>query len=74
MDCDLVLLKMKFGKVIDFAITTEEYVDIDLYVSTTHHKLSAQEIIAEVTDRPGEEWDEEEEIDDDDYSDQAWNR
>ena len=69
MDFNLDPLKMKFGKEIDFAITTQEYINIDLDASITHHKLSDQEILAEVTDRRGEESDEEEEIDDNDDSD-----
>ena len=57
------------GKEIDFAIKTEEYIDIDLDVSNTQHKLSYQEIIAEVIDCRGEESDKEEEIDENDDSD-----
>ena len=64
LDSDLNLLKMKFGEEIDFTLTTQEYIDIDLDTSITHAKLSDKDIIAEVTCCQGEEWGEEDEIDD----------
>ena len=51
LDTDLDLLTMKFDIENDIAIKTEEYIDIDLDVSITRHKLSDPEMIAEVSDR-----------------------
>ena len=46
---DLSILKERFADQIDADISLDEYVDLDIKVSTSHDKLTNAEIIVEVS-------------------------
>ena len=46
---DLLVLKERFADQIDTDITTDDYVDFDIEVTTSHGRLTTADIIAEVT-------------------------
>ena len=50
MDAILDVLKEKFGYQIDADITSDDYIDFDIDVITSHGKLTNQEILAEIND------------------------
>ena len=58
---DLAVLKKMFGDQIDADITSDDYIDFDIEVITSHGKLTNQEILAEINDDVNEESDGEEE-------------
>ena len=64
LDFDVYLTKTKFGEEIEFTLTTQEYIDINLDTSITNTKLSDQDIIPEVTCCQGKGLDKEDKIDD----------
>ena len=55
------MLKEKFGDQIDADITSDDYIDFDIEVITSHGKLTNQEILAEINDDVNKESDGEEE-------------
>ena len=61
MDAILDVLKEKFGYQIDADITSDDYIDFDIDVITSHGKLTNQEILAEINDDVNKESDGEEE-------------
>ena len=61
LEANLALLKEKIGDQIDADITSEDYIDFDIEVITSHEKLTNQEILAEINDNVNEESDGEEE-------------
>ena len=61
LEANLAVLKEKFGDQIDADITSDDYVDFDIEVITSHEKLTNQEILAEINDDVNEESDGEEE-------------
>ena len=61
MDANLDVLKEKFGDQIDADITSDDYIDFDIEVITSHGKLTNQEILAEINDDVNKESDGEEE-------------
>ena len=48
MKANLAVLKEKFGDQIDADITSDDYIDFDIEVVTSHGKLTNQEILAEI--------------------------
>ena len=54
-------MKEKFVDQIDADITSDDYIDFDIEVITSHGKLTNQEILAEINDDVNEECDGEEE-------------
>ena len=60
MEANLAVLKEKSGDQIDADITSDDYIDFDIEVITSHGKLTNQEIFAEIND-VNEESDNEEE-------------
>ena len=50
MEANLAVLKEKFGDQIDADITSDDYIDFDIEVITSHGKLTNQEILAETND------------------------
>ena len=48
MKANLAVLKGKFGDQIDADITSDDYIDFDIEVVTSHGKLTNQEILAEI--------------------------
>ena len=61
LEANLAVLKEKFGDQIDADITSDDYIDFDIEVITSHGKLTNQEILAEINDDVNEESDGEEE-------------
>ena len=61
MKANLAVLKEKFGDQIDADITSDDYIDFDIEVVTSHGKLTNQEILAEINYDVNEESDGEEE-------------
>ena len=61
MEANLAVLKEKFGDQIDPDITSDDYIDFDIGVITSHEKLTNQEILAEINDDVNKESDGEEE-------------
>ena len=61
LEANLAVLKEKFGDQIDADITSDDYIDFDIKVITSHGKLTNQEILAEINDDVNEESDGEEE-------------
>lgn len=49
LNADLSVLKERFADQIDTDITTDDYVDFDIEVTTSHGRLTTADIIAEVT-------------------------
>ena len=64
MEANLAVLKEKFGDQIDADITSDDYIDFDIEVITSHGKLTNQEIFAEINDVNEESDDEEEDPND----------
>ena len=54
-------MKEKFVDQIDADITSDNYIDFDMEIITSHGKLTNQEILAEINDDVNEESDGEEE-------------
>ena len=50
MEANLAALKEEFGDQTDAHITSDDYIDFDIVVITTHGKLTNQEILAEIND------------------------
>ena len=61
MEANLAVLKEKFGDQIDADITSDDYIDFDIEVITSHGELANEEILAEINDDVNEESDGEEE-------------
>ena len=61
LETNLAVLKERFGDQIDADITSDDYIDFDIEVITSHGKLTNQEILAEINDDVNEESDGEEE-------------
>ena len=61
LEANRAVLKKKFGDQIDADITSDDYIDFDIEVITSHGKLTNQEILAEINDDVNEESDGEEE-------------
>ena len=61
LEANLAVLKEKLGDQIDADITSDDYIDFDIEVITSHGKLTNQEILAEINDDVNEESDGEEE-------------
>ena len=60
LETNLAVLKERFRDQIDADITSDDYIDFDIEVITSHGKLTNQEILAEIND-VNEEYDCEEE-------------
>ena len=54
----------RFGDQIDVDIISDDYIDFDIEVITSHGKLTTQEILAEINDHVNEESDGEEDPND----------
>ena len=50
LEANLAVLKEKFGDQIDADITSDDYIDFDIEVITSHGTLTNQEILAEIND------------------------
>ena len=61
LEANLAVLKEMFGDQIDADITSDDYIDFDIEVITSHGKLTNQEILAEINDDVNKESDGEEE-------------
>ena len=61
LEASLAVLKEKLGDQIDADTTSDDYIDFDIEVITSHGKLTNQEILAEINDDVNEESDGEEE-------------
>ena len=61
LEANLAVLKEKFGDQIDADITSDDYIDFDIEVITSHGELANEEILAEINDDVNEESDGEEE-------------
>ena len=61
MEANLAVLKEKFGDQTDADITSDDYIDFDIDVNTSHGKLTKQEVLAVINDDVNEESDGEEE-------------
>ena len=61
LEANLAILKEKSGDQIDADITSDDYIDFDIEVVTSHGKLTNQEILAEINYDVNEESDGEEE-------------
>ena len=61
LKANLAVFKEKFGDEIDADINSDNYIDFDIEVITSHGKMTNQEILAETTDDVNEESDREEE-------------
>ena len=61
LETNLAVLKEKFGDQIDADITSDDYIDFDIEVITSHGELNNEEILAEINDDVDEESDGEEE-------------
>ena len=61
LEANLPVQKEKFGDQIDADITSDDYIDFDIEVITSHGKLTNQEILAEINDDVNKESDGEEE-------------
>ena len=57
LEANLGVLKEKFGDQIDAGITSDDYIDFDIEVITSHAKLTNQEVLAEINDDVSEESD-----------------
>ena len=66
LDAELSYIKQKFPDHIDSTISTEDFIDFDIEVSTSHGLLTTADIIADIT---GAE-EEESEVDDEDDKDE----
>ena len=64
LEANLAVLKEKFGDQIDADITSDDYIDFDIKVITSHGKLTNQEILAEIKDDVNKESDGEEDPND----------
>ena len=64
LEANLPVQKEKFGDQIDADITSDDYIDFDIEVITSHGKLTNQEILAEINDHVNEESDGEEDPND----------
>ena len=64
LEANLAVLKEKFGDQIDADITSDDYIDFDIEVITSHGKLTNQEILAEIKDDVNKESDGEEDPND----------
>ena len=61
MEANLAVLKEKFGDQINAGITSDDYIDFDIEVITSHGELTHQEILLEINDDVNEDSDGEEE-------------
>ena len=61
LEANLAVLKETFGDQIDPDITSDDYIDFDIGVITSHEKLTNQEILAEINDDVNEKSDGKEE-------------
>ena len=50
LEVNLAVLKEKFGDQRDADITSDDYIDFDIEIITSHGKLTNQDIIAEIND------------------------
>ena len=50
LEANIAVLKEKFSDHVDADFTTDDYIDFDIEVMTTHGKLTNQEILAEIND------------------------
>ena len=50
LEANLAVLKEKFGDQGDADITSDNYIDFDMKIITSHGKLTNQDIIAEIND------------------------
>ena len=65
LDAELSYIKRKFPDHIDSTISTEDFIDFDIEVSTSHGRLTTADIIADITGAEDEELDDEDEDDKD---------
>ena len=61
LEANLAVLEENFGDQIDADITSDDNIGFDIEVTTSHGKLTNQEILAEINDDVNEESDGEEE-------------
>ena len=61
MEANLAVLKEKFGDQINAGITSDDYIDFDIEVITSHGELTHQEILLEINHDVNEDSDGEEE-------------
>ena len=64
LEANIAVLKEKFSDHVDADFTTDNYIDFNIEVMTTHRKLTNQEILAEINDVNKESDDEEDDPND----------
>ena len=65
LDAELSYIKRKFPHHIDSTISTEDFIDFDIEVSTSHGRLTTADIIADITGAEDEELEVDDENEDD---------